>query len=43
MVYPAKQDWWIACPVVLAGVGLIGAGGLAAYQTAVQALALSQV
>ena len=39
MVYPAKQDWWVACPVVLAGVNLIGVGSVVGYQTAMQRLA----
>jgi Bacterial PH domain len=39
VVYPAKQDWWVACLVVLAGVDLIGIAVLVAYQTAMQRLA----
>jgi hypothetical protein len=41
VVYPAKQDWWVACLVVLAGVDLVGAGGVVAYQTAIQRIPLA--
>jgi Bacterial PH domain len=38
VVYPAKQDWWVACLVVPSGVGLVGLGAFAAYQTAMQGI-----
>ena len=38
MVYPAKQDWWLACLVVSAGVVLVGIGALTAYQAAAQGM-----
>jgi hypothetical protein len=34
VAHPAKQDWWVACLVVSAGVGLVGLGLAAIYQAA---------
>ena len=41
MVYPAKQDWWVACLVVPASVVLVGVGAVTAYQATAQGMPLA--
>jgi hypothetical protein len=38
MVYPAKKDWWVACLILPAGLGLLGGTVVAVSQAAAGAV-----